>query len=216
LAINALIFGVIPYLSHVEEQDLKTRARRNEQDLISQVKLADQGPKPADDLKKPNTKRPKRAMLTPKAAEALEVANYKDLDQLAPERPAPKLPGPKSTWDQTPLIPAKDLGQGPPASNDLRIETTKKRPRVLKRVQPDYPLQARVKGLEGKVVISFIVTAQGKVANASVIKADPGGIFEHSALKALQAWHFAPAERQGQAVAARVRLPIRFSLSDLE
>lgn len=69
-----------------------------------------------------------------------------------------------------------------------------------------YPPDAKAAGVEGRVVVSYDVTAQGLVANAVVTEAQPAGVFEGAALAAVQSWRFRPELRGGQPVVAPARI----------
>ena len=69
------------------------------------------------------------------------------------------------------------------------------------RVQPTYPPHAAQRGIEGWVQVSFSVTESGTVANAKVMSADPPGIFNRAALKAIAKWKYKPKIRNGKPVA---------------
>ena len=60
--------------------------------------------------------------------------------------------------------------------------------------------------MEGRVVIRYDVTAEGRVVNATVERAEPPGIFEAAALAAVRSWRFKPALQGREAVAARNRV----------
>nr|HDM59044.1 energy transducer TonB [Bacillota bacterium] len=87
-------------------------------------------------------------------------------------------------------------------------------PRPLVKVPPLYPLSARAKGIEGNVVLVFVVQADGSVSDIEVEESFPGKIFVDAALRAVRQWRFKPGTKDGQPVATRVRLPVRFQLED--
>jgi protein TonB len=82
------------------------------------------------------------------------------------------------------------------------------------RVTPDYPPRAAARGIEGWVQIQFAVTPTGTVRDPVVVGADPQGIFEDAALKAIARWRYNPRIDGGVAV-ERVGLQtvIRFELN---
>ena len=69
-----------------------------------------------------------------------------------------------------------------------------------------YPPNAKAAGIEGRVVVSYDVTAEGRVANAEIAEAQPPGVFEEAALAAVRSWRFRPVLQRGQAVAAPARV----------
>ena len=63
------------------------------------------------------------------------------------------------------------------------------------------------------VVIRFVVGIDGKAKEAEVVKADPEGVFEESALKAILDYEFEPATLNGMPVDCIVKLPMAFGLN---
>ncbi|RRB02147.1 energy transducer TonB [Larkinella rosea] len=76
-----------------------------------------------------------------------------------------------------------------------------------------YPEAARKTGLEGRVFVSFIVTEQGKIEDAHVLKnLDPELDAEALRLiKSMPTW--TPAKQAGQPVACRYNLPVNFRIN---
>jgi protein TonB len=62
----------------------------------------------------------------------------------------------------------------------------------LKRVEPQYPAEARRDGVNGFVEVEFTVDAAGKVASVSVVNAKPARTFESAAVRAVKQWEFPP------------------------
>lgn len=83
-------------------------------------------------------------------------------------------------------------------------------PKLIKMVQPEYPQDALMRGIEGWVDVSLNVNAAGNVIAPRVEGSSRGRIFNRAALNAVQQWKYepqdgAPDER------LRVRLQFRFS-----
>ena len=87
------------------------------------------------------------------------------------------------------------------------------RPRVLKPVTPIYPYQATVKGIEGRVVLRFIVDENGEVLNPVVVKAEPEGVFEEAALAAIAKYKFIPASIGKKKVKCVAAIPMGFRIN---
>jgi TonB family protein len=68
------------------------------------------------------------------------------------------------------------------------------RPVVM--IQPRYPREAAINGVEGWVKLKLDVDSQGKPINISVVDAMPQGVFENDALKAIAKWRFSPLGEQ--------------------
>jgi TonB family protein len=60
-----------------------------------------------------------------------------------------------------------------------------------------YPPDARAAGVEGYVVVRYDVGPDGRVAEPRVVRAEPRGVFEESALQAVSRWRFSEPKRDG-------------------
>jgi protein TonB len=85
-------------------------------------------------------------------------------------------------------------------------------PMPLARFNPPYPPRARMRRIEGEVQLEFVVSRDGDVRDAVVTSANPQGVFEAAALRAVEQWRFKPGTNGGEAVPVRVRQSIRFAL----
>jgi len=70
-------------------------------------------------------------------------------------------------------------------------------PSLLRGDALTYPEAARDQGIQGAVVVRYDVSAEGRVANAQVVSAEPAGVFEEAALKAVRGWRFRPGRQKG-------------------
>lgn len=85
----------------------------------------------------------------------------------------------------------------------------------LKQVNPIYPSRALSQGVEGFVELEFDISPDGNVINARVLYAEPEGIFDRAALRAISRWSFKPKVENGNNVAQyNERRRISFSLED--
>lgn len=67
-------------------------------------------------------------------------------------------------------------------------------------MQPEYPVRAANRGIEGFVDVQFDVAPSGATQNVSVIHAEPERIFNRAAMRAVKKWKFQPAEKNGKAI----------------
>jgi periplasmic protein TonB len=81
-------------------------------------------------------------------------------------------------------------------------------PRPKKIKQPKYPAEAFRRKLSGTVLVRFVVTEEGTVKDARVIRGIPE--FDAAALEATRAWRFEPARKAGQPVEVTIEAPITF------
>lgn len=77
----------------------------------------------------------------------------------------------------------------------------------------NYPEMARKAGIEGKVIIQFIVNEEGKVENPKVIRGIGGGC-DKEALRVVKKAEFEPGRQRGNPVRVQFSLPITFRLSN--
>jgi TonB family protein len=60
---------------------------------------------------------------------------------------------------------------------------------------PGYPQQAVAERLEGFVRLKVIISPQGDVVDVQVVKAEPRGVFEQSAVDAAKTWKYCASGR---------------------
>ncbi len=75
-----------------------------------------------------------------------------------------------------------------------------------------YPEIARNAGIEGRVIVQFIVDEEGEIVNPKVVRGIGGGCDE-AALKALDGAKFKPGRQRGKPVKVSYSMPITFSLT---
>jgi len=83
-------------------------------------------------------------------------------------------------------------------------------PRPLGDVALRYPEEAADRDVSGRVVLLLLIDDLGMVVEASVISADPPGVFEDAALESFRDILFAPAQRHGRAVKSRLPVEVTF------
>jgi TonB family protein len=107
--------------------------------------------------------------------------------------------------------PAADL-QNEEISAGMEVDTPA---RILMPVPPIYPHEAKKNNIEGRVIVRFVVDAEGEVREPEIVVATPAGFFEASALDAIVQYEFAPAIKDGMPVNSLVTLPIAYGLDGL-
>jgi TonB family protein len=83
------------------------------------------------------------------------------------------------------------------------------RPQVKTHVMPEYPKDLP-SGARGRVVLDVFVSLAGAVDRVQVVRAEPAGRFEQSAVKAFSAARFTPGMRKGKPVPSRLRIEVTF------
>ena len=79
-------------------------------------------------------------------------------------------------------------------------------------VAPEFPQRASERNITGWVDVEFTVQPDGSVANVRATAGQPSGTFDNAAVDAVRRWRFRPVERDGEVVAQRARLRIRFAV----
>ncbi len=82
------------------------------------------------------------------------------------------------------------------AASDGQVENLIVEAKVLKMVEPQYPLEARDQRIEGWVRLNFVVDETGQIRELSVVGEEPVKIFTDAALAAIAQWQFQPAHDQ--------------------
>jgi protein TonB len=105
---------------------------------------------------------------------------------------------------------SKEPVQAMPATPSPRLA-----PDALERlvvVDPVYPAQALRSRTNGWVELEFTITESGVVRDIQVVESWPRGVFEQSAASALGQWRFRPRVVNGQPVAQRSSVTLRFDV----
>lgn len=76
-----------------------------------------------------------------------------------------------------------------------------------------YPTQARRMGVEGTVIVVFVINTDGTIQDVEVLRGIGGGCDEEAVKIVKNAPKWEPGKQRGRAVRTRMRLPIRFKLS---
>ncbi|MBL8837278.1 MAG: energy transducer TonB [Alphaproteobacteria bacterium] len=146
---------------------------------------------------------PPRPAAAPRRAAPARSAAVAGRSVAAPSAPGPGEGG-GTAGRQTAALPAGSDAGGIPLILD---------PNFRARTPPPYPRRAVELGQQGEVVVEALVDAAGVPLSAHVHRSSGFPLLDEAALAAVRAWRFVPAHHAGQAVASRVRLPVRFRLN---
>ncbi|MDC0225324.1 MAG: energy transducer TonB [Gammaproteobacteria bacterium] len=83
------------------------------------------------------------------------------------------------------------------------------------RIDPQWPREALVEGIEGYVIVEVIIAADGSVASAVVVESVPRRLFDRNVIRAVLKWKFKPRIINGVAVERRAIQRLDFSLDAL-
>jgi len=207
LALNLALFGVMPAL--MESKPEKRAANPLPVTGPVRVRLprpeTRQPPEPPPPEMTPRKTVPAPDVPPPLLEAAAPGISAKDLlPEISADPPMPpSFSPPPPALSDIPLPPLDRLYD--PADLDAPLAPVSRRP-------PEYPPRARRRNVEGRVVVSFVVTEEGTVRDPEVVSADPEGYFEEAAIDAVRSWRFAPGRVKGEPVTVRVRVPLAFRL----
>ena len=109
--------------------------------------------------------------------------------------------------------PVARLQQVEPAVEDptpVPVEGHVMARKLLHRDEPEYPLVAKVAGVEGMVVLRVLIDRSGAMQEAEVVQGHPA--LRNAALESLKSWRWEPIKVDGKVVSARTTIAINFVL----
>jgi TonB family protein len=96
------------------------------------------------------------------------------------------------------------------AAPEYRASEVDSPPKIVRQTPVKYPSQAKKNGVTGKVIVRCLIGVDGKAEKLEIVKSEPLGVFDDSALSTLKYWQFRPGIKSGQLVSTWVTLPIKF------
>jgi periplasmic protein TonB len=78
--------------------------------------------------------------------------------------------------------------------------------------EPPYPRMAKKRGYQGTVLLSVLVTKEGRVENLWVFESSGYNILDNAALEAVKDWLFEPGKQGYKPVDMWVQVPVRFEI----
>ncbi len=148
---------------------------------------------------------------------SIETKQRKPKPPPPPDEPPPDMPQPD--FDASEVSQGVDIGVVD-VQVDVKIDGTggfssdgEYLPIV--KVAPVYPRRAQTRGIEGYVLLEFVVTRTGGVRDPVVIESKPPGIFDRAAVNAALKFKYKPKVVNGEPIdVAGVRNRITFELQD--
>jgi protein TonB len=88
-------------------------------------------------------------------------------------------------------------------------------PKYGENPKPPYPLEARNKGYQGRVLLKVEVLPDGRVGEIELKESSGYEVLDESALATVKKWRFIPARKGKVAISCWVNVPITFQLKDI-
>jgi periplasmic protein TonB len=130
-------------------------------------------------------------------------------EQPTPPTPRTTEPAMRQATDTAPV-----QAQQPSADKDEPLVEARFNVNTLNNPKPPYPLAARRRGQQGRVLLTVQVRADGSCGTVGLKKTSGYELLDESALKTVRDWRFIPARRGDTAVESWVDVPVTFRLED--
>jgi TonB family protein len=103
------------------------------------------------------------------------------------------------------------LSQHPAADDVYRVGPGITPPKLLRKVEPTYPAQARSAYVQGTVLFEAVVDTNGKLTDITLVSPLGFGLDER-AQEAIERWELKPGEKDGKPVKVRANIEVNFRL----
>lgn len=123
--------------------------------------------------------------------------------KVPPARPVPPDGGLIVTQNGK-VVYRSSSGAGEPA-----VEQSAERS-LIRRVEPEYPAEAKARHIQGSVVLDVHVLGNGEVGTIAVVSGDP--LLTQSAIDAVRKWRYQPESADGQEIESQTRVTINYTL----
>jgi protein TonB len=107
--------------------------------------------------------------------------------------------------------PGANFGKG--ISNLFNVGDLDQQPVARVRQAPTYPYDMRRAGINGTVVVEFIINTEGDVIQTQIVRSSHRE-FEMPALQAVQKWKFKPGKKGGRVVNVRASQLLEFNATE--
>lgn len=138
----------------------------------------------------------------------------KNVEQKIARKPTPaqkpiEVDKPKPLKTPAPTPPAADQAASGVNSEPQLIT----KPTFATRPSPvTYPRIAKRRGIEGQVLVEIWIDESGNQVKQNLLRSSGAEILDEAALEAIKRWRFSSHIVDGQAIAHRVQVPVRFKL----
>lgn len=169
-------------------------------------------PEPKKIEKNPDPKPEKKVEPKPKA----EEKPVRPPPEVEPKKPINKEPVDKPTPKKTEKTPKKGANPSKPSTarppSDKRTRGERSPVRLISRIVPRYPEQARLRNQQGTVVLRVTISILGRVSKAGIHKSSGHRILDVEALDHVKRLRFVPAKLDGTPVVSEILVPVRFRI----
>jgi len=195
----------------------KDRAKKQKQtaEKKPQKKLPEKKPekKKAPDKSHPEPQSPKEETPVKKKVPEPPSSSEKTEGASADEQATEKKSAKKTTSRKHQKAEKNDLVSDTHGKGRTHMKVTREAvPMYKSNPPPRYPKVARIRGYQGKVILSVHVNRNGRVDNIWVFDSSGHRILDKAALETVQKWYFEPGRKGEKKVAMWVKVPVTFQL----
>lgn len=126
-----------------------------------------------------------------------------DVEDVQPPPPPPQIERAAAdapSEDMSTIMGEMPAFDEPSLSGDsVSFDVSDRDAQPLVRINPDYPMRAAERGVEGVCVVTFDVTPDGITTNIRIMDCD-SSLFERNAIRAVERWRYQPKIVDGTAV----------------
>lgn len=94
----------------------------------------------------------------------------------------------------------------------IKIAGEEEAAKILKKVKPAYPEEARSAGVQGEVVLDAVIGTDGKVLSLRVLNTEVDPALAMSAVEAVRQWRYKPTLLDGSPVEVNTTVTVKYSL----
>jgi protein TonB len=128
------------------------------------------------------------------------------------------VPGGTGTLDGRGILGANGNGMAPvmpappsaPVATHLRVSRMMEG-NLIRRVQPEYPSTAKMARIQGRVVLSAVISKDGNIEKVQVLSGHP--LLAQAAVEAVKQWRYRPYVLNDQPVEVETQITVNFSLA---
>lgn len=106
----------------------------------------------------------------------------------------------------------KFLAAHPPGPIEARLPAGAQQAKALKRVEPKYPNQSLLSGVEGPIVVRIVIGRDGRAHTPRLVGDVGAPMVAFVTLEAIRQWQFAPATVDGQPVDAPFEITMDYKV----
>lgn len=126
-----------------------------------------------------------------------------DVPEVTPPPPPPQIvrqSAEQPTEDMSTIVGEIPDFEAPSLSGaDVNFSVSDRDAQPLVRIEPQYPMRAAERGVEGKCTVTFDVTPDGVTTNIRILDCD-SSLFQRDSIRAVERWRYQPKIVDGTAV----------------